>query len=253
MTYWIISSYREKEVDWPSRWTVEGLINTNKYFPRDNKHNFSSGDVCFLRVFGDMEIIGQVTILKDYQMDSDDDVYYEIKTEIWDFPVNMQNLPNEYKSKIPTRATSSQINEQFYYQLIGIKDFNQNLKIVWKDTLTIHLSEKQVENLLDSIEQPLKNVGLEIIERQKEITTGRKIDLICKDKRGDIIVTELKKQGAQKTIGQLARYVTDVRDLYANRTQKVKAMILASEIDEDLIKAARAVDFDVLLYQVIFG
>jgi hypothetical protein len=33
-------------------------------------------------------------------------------------------------------------------------------------------------------------------------------------------------------------------------SQKVKGIILAFDVDEQLIKAARAVDFDVILYQI---
>ena len=85
------------------------------------------------------------------------------------------------------------------------------------------------------------------------LTTDIVIDMLCVDAKGDYVVVELKKYSANKTIGQLARYITDVRENRAKAGQKVRGLILALDIDEQLIKAARAVDFEVVLYQLTFG
>ncbi len=106
--------------------------------------------------------------------------------------------------------------------------------------------------MIDS-KNALRQLGLEIIERQFVVTPGNIIDLLCKDSRGDLVVVELKKDSANKTIGQLARYVTDVREAKATSTQRVKGLILTLDIDEQLVKAARGVDFDVALCQITFG
>jgi RecB family endonuclease NucS len=113
----------------------------------------------------------------------------------------------------------------------------------------VNISERDLENLLDT-KNALRDIGLKIVDRQLEITPGNIIDLLCKDTRGDYVVVELKKHSANKTIGQLARYVTDVRDHRAKAGQKVMGIILALDVDEQLIKAARGVDFEVVLYQL---
>jgi RecB family endonuclease NucS len=96
-------------------------------------------------------------------------------------------------------------------------------------------------------------LNLEIVERQLEVVPGNVIDLLCQDQRGDLVVVELKKASANETIGQLARYVTDVREHRAKQGQKVRGVILSLDIDEQLVKAARGVDFDVVLCQLTLG
>ena len=103
------------------------------------------------------------------------------------------------------------------------------------------------------VKNPLRSIGLEIVDRQLTVTPGNIIDLLCKDAKGDYVVVELKKRSANETIGQLARYVTDVKENIANAGQKVKGLILTLDVDEQLIKAARGVDFDVVLYQLTLG
>jgi RecB family endonuclease NucS len=77
------------------------------------------------------------------------------------------------------------------------------------------------------------------------LAPGNRIDFLCRDQRGDLVVVELKKRGADQTIGQLARYITDVRELKTKSGQKVRGVVLAQSVDEQLIKAARAIDIDV--------
>ena len=67
------------------------------------------------------------------------------------------------------------------------------------------------------------------------------------------MVVELKKGTANQTVGQLARYVTDVREKRAKSTQKVRGLILTLAVDEQLVKAARGVDFEVVLCQLRLG
>jgi RecB family endonuclease NucS len=169
----------------------------------------------------------------------------------WDYPVNQHLLPSVYADLL-VRNPSIEISDQQYYELLGVRNFTQNLRINYKNKLHVHVSEKDLENLLDA-KNALRSLGLEIVERQLEITPGNIIDLLCKDQQGDYVVVELKKHGANETIGQLARYVTDVREQRAKSGQRVKGLILALDVDEQLIRAARGVDFDVVLYQLAFG
>jgi Holliday junction resolvase-like predicted endonuclease len=228
------------------------FIKTSCFYPSKCKGYFSQEDLCLLRVFGSQQIIADFTIKSEKKTDPQGDIYYEIKnvTE-WEYPIDIPSLPGIY-SDLFDRNPVKEVNSQRFMELIGIRNFIQNLRLNYKNLLWVNLSEKRMEDILDSVVDPLKREGLEIVERQLEIHQGNIIDLICKDRKGDLVVVEIKKHGANETIGQLARYLTDVREKFAKPTQKVKGLILALTIDEQLIKAARAVDFDVMLYQITF-
>ena len=184
--------------------------------------------------------------------DREGHTYYEIdKICEWDFPLDEHLLPDKY-SDLLSRSPSTDIDRQTYHEFIGIRNFTQNLRLNYKNKLIVSLAERELEDLLDSIQNPLKSEGLRIIERQKKLRRGNIIDLICRDRKGDLVVVELKKRGADSTVGQLARYVTHVRESMAKSTQRVRGLILTFEVDEQLVRAARGADFDVMLYQIVF-
>jgi len=253
---WIVASKHSRDgsaKDWESKWKVNAFLKTHRFFPSKCKDCFNQEDQCLLRVFGSKQIIANFKIKSDKQIDSEEDVYYEIyDISEWEYPMDVSSLPGNY-SDLFDRNPIKEIDQQRFSELIGIRNFIQNLRLNYKNILWVDLSEQKMEDLLDSVANPLKHEGLEIVERQFEAHKGNKIDLICKDKKGDLIVVELKKHSANETIGQLARYLTDVRENYAKSTQKVKGLILALHIDEQLVKAARGVDFEVMLYQITFS
>jgi hypothetical protein len=255
MNYWIVSSMHsrdEQTQNWDSKWTVDNFVKFKKFFPSKHKKDFCKGDRCILKVFKSMNFIADFKIDSGSERDKKDDVFYKIDDiKEWDFPVNQRTLPIEYTKQLG-RNPSIKISENVYYELLGIRNFTQNLRINYKDILNVRVSEKDLENLLD-VKNPLRSIGLEIVERQLAVTPGNIIDLLCKDAKGDYVVVELKKRSANETIGQLARYVTDVKEIKSKAGQKVRGIILALDVDEQLIKAARGVDFDVVLYQLTLG
>ena len=253
MNYWIVSSKHSRDEatrDWGSKWTADTFLKSGRFFPSKRKWDFAVGDLCLLKVFGSQDFIGDFRIASDAQKDEVEDVYYEISyvTE-WDFPVNQHVLPPRY-TKLLSRNPSTDVPEDIFLEMMGIRNFMQNLRINYRNRLYIKVSERQFEELLDAT-NALRKVGLEILDRQREVTPGNIIDLLCKDTKGDLVVVELKKGSSNETIGQLARYVTDVREYVAKSAQKVRGIILTLDIDEQLIRAARGVDFDVVLYQLI--
>lgn len=255
MNYWIVSSRHKRDTvteKWDLKWTVESFLRSGKFFPYHFKDKFEKNDCCILKAFGSMNLLGDFKIISDQKKDKEGDVFYEIDANEWEFLVHRHTLPMQYK-KLLIRASSIRIKEEkYYYGFLGIRDFTQNLRINYKNILKVRVSEKDLENLLD-VKNPLRSIGLEIVDRQLAVTPGNIIDLLCKDAKGDYVVVELKKHSANKTIGQLARYVTDVKENIANAGQKVKGLILTLDVDEQLIKAARGVDFDVVLYQLTLG
>lgn len=255
MAYWIVSSKHSRDEatsDWDSKWTADNFLRSGHFYPSQRKHDFREGDRCILKVFGSQKFIADFRIASSSDKDRDDGVFYPIdKIDEWDFQIDQHTLPPKYTKQL-SRSTSTKISETDFYELLGIRNFAQNLRLNYKKRLVLHVSELELESLIDS-KNALIDLGLEIIDRQCEVTPGNRIDLLCKDQRGDLVVVELKKGSANQTIGQLARYVTDVRETRAKSTQKVRGIVLALEIDEQLVKAARGVDFDVVLCQLAFG
>jgi len=78
---------------------------------------------------------------------------------------------------------------------------------------------------------------------------GRYIDILTLDKDNNFVVIELKvSKGYDRVIGQLLRYMAWVRNHLSTPKQKVKGIIIANEITEDLILAASQID-DVRLFE----
>lgn len=254
MSYWIVSSKHSRDQatsEWNSKWTADNFIRSKRFFPSKRKQDFSVGDHCLLKVFGAQEFIADFVITSAPEQDTEGDIWYAInQVNEWDFPVDQHTLPTKYTKQLG-RNPSTSISEEDFRELIGIRNFTQNLRLNYKNRLLLHVSERDVETLIDS-KNAIRQLGLEIIERQFSATPGNIIDLLCKDSRGDLVVVELKKNSANQTIGQLARYVTDIRETKATSTQRVRGLILALDVDEQLVKAARGVDFDVALCQITF-
>jgi|GEM_PF-2469916 len=253
MNYWIVASKHSRDDStkgWGSKWTVDSFIRDSKFYPSKRENDFKKDDLCILRVFGSQDLIANFGINSNSTKDDQKHIYYEIADiEEWDFPVNQHLLPPKY-TNLMTRTPCTVISEKIYYELLGIRNISQNLKINYKNILKLPVSEKDIETLIDT-KNALRSNGLEIIDRQLSITPGNIIDLLCKDSKGDLVVVELKKHSPNETIGQLARYVTDIKQYKAKPSQNVSGMILALEVDEQLIKAARGVGFEIILCQIV--
>ncbi len=75
------------------------------------------------------------------------------------------------------------------------------------------------------------------------------IDLLCKDREGNLVILELKVAGTSDQVsGQLQRYMGWVTSNLASVGQKVRGIIVAQSISEKLFWATRR-DTDVELYE----
>ena len=70
---------------------------------------------------------------------------------------------------------------------------------------------------------------------------GRFIDILAVDSQSDLVVVELKvSRGYDRVVGQLLRYMAWIVKHHAEPTQKVRGIIIAREITEDLMLACSA-------------
>ena len=78
---------------------------------------------------------------------------------------------------------------------------------------------------------------------------GRFIDILAMDKDNNYVVTELKvSKGYDRVIGQLLRYMAWIQKNQAESTQKVRGIIIAREISDDLHLATSKIP-DVELFE----
>jgi hypothetical protein len=82
---------------------------------------------------------------------------------------------------------------------------------------------------------------------------GRFVDILAVDVGGDLVVVELKvSRGYDRVVGQLLRYMGWLERNHAEPTQKVRGVIIAREITEDLKLACSRVD-GVTLYEYVLS
>jgi endonuclease len=111
-----------------------------------------------------------------------------------------------------------------------------------------------LKNNLHKIEQGLH---LYTDEEDENITGiefdagGKRIDILAIDKDEDFVVIELKvSKGYEKSLGQLLRYKGWVRKNLADG-QKVRGIVIAKEISEDLkLAASETADIDLFEYDL---
>ena len=78
---------------------------------------------------------------------------------------------------------------------------------------------------------------------------GRYIDILAIDSSNNFVVLELKvSRGYDRVVGQLLRYMAWIEKHQADPGQKVRGVIIAKEISEDLLLACSRVP-DVSLYE----
>jgi hypothetical protein len=78
---------------------------------------------------------------------------------------------------------------------------------------------------------------------------GRRIDILAVSLKGDLVVIELKvSRGYDRAVGQLMRYMAWIRNKLAEPGQKVRGIIVAREITEDLLLACSMLQ-DVQLFE----
>lgn len=90
---------------------------------------------------------------------------------------------------------------------------------------------------LDNIEE-----GLRLVQRQYVCPGVGRIDVLCEDRSGNLVVIELKKFGVRhdSIIDQVARYMGYVKNHVARRGQGVRGILVVAKADDRLRYAVSA-------------
>ena len=76
---------------------------------------------------------------------------------------------------------------------------------------------------------------------QYDTQTVGSMDMLCIDEHGDFLVIEIKRQGTDKTIGQILRYMGWTQEELCKEGQKVKGLIVAERKDIQLEFALKVI------------
>jgi hypothetical protein len=107
-------------------------------------------------------------------------------------------------------------------------------------------------NNLSSIEPGLRLYEDEGITGTEFPVGGRFIDILAVDRHKNSVVIELKvARGYDRVVGQLMRYMAWIRMNQADSDQRIRGIIVAREISEDLLLACSVVpDVELFEYQL---
>ena len=116
--------------------------------------------------------------------------------------------------------------------------------------------ERDLQNFLAKNLHTIKsNLGLYEDEGIRGIefpVGGRFIDILAIDRNNNLVVIELKvSKGYDRVVGQLLRYMAWIRRNHAEEGQKVRGIIVARDISEDLLLACSGLsDIQLFEYQL---
>lgn len=174
---------------------------------------------------------------------------------LYAFPVDypeywMYHYLNEYREYFSRRGTLK----------IGLKEWRKTSALpvtkgqatLWEglggtssardtDDVTPKMHEANLETILvehlDRVEQ-----GLKLVQRQYVCRGVGRIDVLCEDRLGNLVVIELKKFGVKhdSIIDQVARYMGYVKNHVARSGQGVRGILVVAKADDRLRYAVSA-------------
>lgn len=112
------------------------------------------------------------------------------------------------------------------------------------------LKESEIQKLLRKYPNVIEE-GIKIIDYEKALPDGDRLDLLAEAKDGSLIVAELKGPNCttDSIATQLASYARDIQNEYPNK--KVRKMIICDgKISPKLEKACQVLDIEVMVYGV---
>ncbi len=133
------------------------------------------------------------------------------------------------------------VSEHSIYREVRQKSTDPGYSLSLERDLEDYLSKN-----LDVIED-----GLKLVERQKELPEVGRLDILARDRFGNLVVIELKAgQADEKAVGQLQAYMEYLRELgYEN----IRGILIAASYTRKAIYAAKAnKDIKLAKYKVEF-
>ena len=105
------------------------------------------------------------------------------------------------------------------------------------------IDEKSLEGMLAG-RLELLEPGLTLIQRQFSIEGVGRIDLLCRDRKKDLVVVEIKRPSAgnREVVGQIAAYIGWIRRNMAGPGQRVRGIIVVGKEDEKLRYSIEALE-----------
>lgn len=161
-----------------------------------------------------------------YQIDSQKFRLYDPSTDPDPIYIRQQNGNGGVG---PGNGDTGEINESEFAYEKDLQNFlARNLYLI-EPGLSLYLEEE-----ITGIEFPVGN---------------RFIDILAVDKDGNYVVVELKvSRGYDRAVGQILRYMAWIRQYQAEEGKKVRGIIVARDISEDLLLACSEID-NVELYE----
>lgn len=168
----------------------------------------------------------------------DDDIFYQIDGSHFRLYNANQDPPPIYEGQYD-KASQEYVEEKSEPE--GATEF------AYESDLRNFLAKN-----LSKIEAGLKLYEEEGIKGIEFPVGGRFIDILAIDSNGDFVVVELKvSRGYDRVVGQLMRYMAWIKKNQAEPTQKVRGIIVAREISEDLLLACSLLaDVQLLEYEI---
>jgi RecB family endonuclease NucS len=150
--------------------------------------------------------------------------------------------------------------ENFEYAILLYYTFPKEEKEGQSEIQTIKVEPLQEERQFDALEvqhyQTLlhRNMArlfpkLKYFDEEQQIRKNGQydtqtvgiMDMLCIDENGDFLIIEIKRQGTDKTIGQILRYMGWTKEELCKDGQKVKGLIVAERKDTQLEFALKVI------------
>ncbi len=111
-----------------------------------------------------------------------------------------------------------------------------------KDSISGRMDERSLETLLVG-RLDLLEPGLTLVKRQFSIEGLGRIDLLCRDRKRNLVVVEIKRPAAdfREAVGQVASYIGWIQNNMAGPDQVVRGIIVVGREDDRLRYAADVV------------
>jgi hypothetical protein len=245
-----------------SDWDTSTILKAKRYYfktSESNRTKINKNDFVIFREYG-TGLWGECMIAGDWVDDKDAMNKHQIEAG-W-FPIDKVK---KWSATLPYEIIKTELSNQNHRLRIAkaTSDDKDNILLALKiyQNLGYGNTDGNFFVLESGIEEAIKanisQLGLTLADQniQQQCNLGIGIgrtDLICRDKKGNYVVLELKAvPSSDNVVGQLLRYMGYIRETWAEKEGKdVKGIILTPSYDEQLRLAAKEAKIDVLRIRI---